>query len=141
MSFNYDGDPAATTITQVRFLIGDTTDEGHVAEDEEIEWALTQESDVWFAAALVADAVGNKHAQYPTSEMISETNITWGESAQRFYALAEKLRNQRRMSTPGAPWVGGYSKEQKRDEESDLDREELVSPKGVHDNTIDPVIG
>lgn len=128
MSFTYKGDPSASAVDAVRFLLGDTNEETHVFEDEEIEWALTQETDYWFAAAICADAAVAKYALMPTSQTIGETSITYGERTTKYNLLAFNLRNNRRQGAV-APWGSGWSKSSKSTFESDDDREEIVAKK------------
>lgn len=133
MSFNYSGDPSASDLDAVRYLMGDTVSTGHVAADEEILWCLSQESDLWFAAAMACEAVSAKYASQPTSKMIGETQVTYGELSGKWNNQAATLRAQRRSGAFDV-FAGGIYSSQKEEEEQDTDREELAVTKGVHDN-------
>lgn len=62
MAATYEPNPAAATDRdRVRFLIGDTDTSDAQIEDEEIEWLLTEEENVYLAAAR---ALSGLHARW-----------------------------------------------------------------------------
>lgn len=128
MTFTYSGDPSASTVEQVRFLLQDTTTPGHKFEDEEITWMLTEEPDPWFCAAALADQLVSKYSGQAQSKTIGETSVTYGDLTMKYQGLAQSLRNTRRQR-PVAPYAGGISKADKETVEQDDDREELVAKK------------
>ena len=42
MSFSYSGDPLSSPVDECRFLIGDTDENDHIMQDEEIEYLISQ---------------------------------------------------------------------------------------------------
>lgn len=128
MGFSYHGDPSDSDVDAVRFLLGDTDPDEYELEDEEISWTLTQESDVFFAAALCADSLATKFGSYPTSQTIGETSVTYGEQVAKYAAQAASLRNTRRQMAV-EPYASGWSVSGKEGVEANSDREELVAKK------------
>ena len=128
MSFNYLNDPSASPVDAVRFLLGDTDKDSFLFHDEELAWALTQDSNEWFAAAMVAETAAASYATKPSSKSIGETSITYGEASGRFHELASRLRTTARM-VPVEPWASGWSKAAKESIESNDDREVIVAHK------------
>jgi len=57
MSWTYSGDPSASDLDMVRWLIGDTDERNQEQSDEEITAALTMGSSVIGAAVLALDAL------------------------------------------------------------------------------------
>ena len=57
MSWSYSGDPSASPKDAVRFLVGDTQEGVPLAQNEEIEWVLTQYKNIYAAAAQVAISI------------------------------------------------------------------------------------
>lgn len=57
MSWSYSGDPSASDLDMVRWLIGDTDERNQEQSDEEIAAALTMGSTVIGAAVLALDAL------------------------------------------------------------------------------------
>lgn len=126
MSFNYKGDPSTSNIDAVRFLLGDVDEDSYEFEDEEISWGLTQETDIWFAAALLADTRVAKYSGQPTSKTIGETSVTYGDRTMKFTSLASQLRSSRRQMAV-TPWAGGWKKSQKDAMDADDDRRAFVA--------------
>lgn len=68
MTWTYDGDPAGDRKDEVRFLVGDTTEATALAQDEEIEYLLSQHvpkenKPAWLAAAATCDAIAGRFAR------------------------------------------------------------------------------
>ena len=133
MAQTYEVENLATDETfQVRFLIGDTnTAAGMVLEDEEIDWLLSTEANVYMAAAAAADMIvtkidgstGTGGTVGPiTRKRIGQTDISYfnGRTSEQYASLASSLRA--RGGTHQMPFAGGISATDKLTRELDLDR-------------------
>ena len=124
----------STDKDRVRWLIGDTSnaDATEFSKDEEIQWALTQEANIYMAAASVAMAIYRKSREGGVQELkVGETRIRY-DRAMEFRALAEDLRA--RGSPYKNPTAGGV---EKSDTESMEEDTSLIQPSfgvGMLDN-------
>lgn len=81
MSWSYDPSAIEKGLNFVRLMVGDTDTSDQQISDEEINAFLTIESDVWCAAAVVAETISAKYARYGATA-----------EAERFRMLADLLR-------------------------------------------------
>jgi hypothetical protein len=66
---------------RVRFLIGDSDTGDLILEDEEIEWLLTTEHNVWMAAAEAADKAASRLRRLGIQDLkVGETRIRYDRS-------------------------------------------------------------
>jgi hypothetical protein len=129
---------------KVRFLTGDRFDGKMILEDEEIEWLLTQEANIYRAAAAACDQlavaiagsittasgagpisrkkVGNLELQYATGS---------GRTAKDYEGLAKMLRA--RGSGRNVPFAGGISVADKEARATDEDRPSDAFARGQFD--------
>ena len=122
----------STSKDRVRWLIGDTDTDNEYAKDEEIQWALTQEKNVYMAAAAVAMAIYRKNREGGVQELtVGETKIKY-DRAMEFRALAEDLRM--RGSTYKVPSAGGVYEDDRETYEEDTDLIQPAFGVGMHDN-------
>jgi hypothetical protein len=127
MSFSYSGDPSASDLDAVRFLIQDTTTPGEFLQDEEITWLLTQEVNIYTSAAAGALLLAGRSHNVKTKK-VGDLSITFG--SEMWTALAEWLRG--RGYGYRIPTAGGISISDKRTIEQDDD---AVAPdffRGLH---------
>lgn len=122
MTWSYTGDPSTDDKDAVRFLIGDTVESEKLVEDEEIAWAVTEWSDVYLAAASIADSVAT---QYAVEGSVSADGMSFSgtDVGKSFAARATQLRKMsgwRRQASE--PYVGGISwaERVKSDQDTDL---------------------
>jgi hypothetical protein len=97
MTWSYSGDPSASDLDTVRFLLQDTTTADQLMSDEEIQfvidsWADRVGSNYW-AAAMCADNVAAKFAR---EVAVSGDGVTVAVEAlqDKYAALALSLRAQ-----------------------------------------------
>jgi hypothetical protein len=138
MTWSYD---SALTLSkdQVRFLIGDTTQSDPLVQDEEINWALSVEGNVFSAAALVATTLASTFAG-KVEKAVGDLKIRYGDQYNNYLVLAKQLRARvtldARAMSAGAESVS--------DKEVDELNTGLVQPffrRETHDSTaqtIDP---
>lgn len=89
MSFTYNSAALSTTLNRLRFLIQDTTDDGHFFEDAELTFAAEQEANIYRVAADLCRTIAAKLAKTPTLEE-STIQFDANKSANVYLELAEK---------------------------------------------------
>lgn len=124
---------ASSPLFQVRLHTGDNVTGKMIMDDAEITFYLSQEANVYMAAATVADQLALRIATSATStdgkgpvskKKIGGTEITYatasGRSAKDFEALSKALRARGR--THQIPYAGGISVADKDVRRQDTDR-------------------
>ena len=127
--WHYSGDPSTSNRDNVRFRVGDTDITDGLVSDEEIDFALTESSSVYAAAAFVCDHIAarfSREADKSVSASVGQS-VTHhlSQRAAAFRALAKALRQEGSAATVGAPYCGGISIADKADNEEDSD---IVQP-------------
>lgn len=134
--FTYTGNPADSDKDAVRFLIQDTDPDDYFVEDEEITFALAEETNIYRAAALVAERIAAKFARKPGSYVRGRIEVRNSTISEQFQALADRLRNQgtgvSTLSSLSA-FAGGISVADKESTETDTDRVEPAFRMGQFD--------
>lgn len=115
MAWTYSGNPAASTSDTVRFLVGDTQSADPLTTDEEIAWALSQNSDsAYAAAAWVAKAISAYFARLAESTEIGPIKINYGKRADTYEKKAADLESRVNAQFNSIiPYAGGISKTDK----------------------------
>ena len=93
MTWTYSGDPATSDLDKVRFLVFDTDTNEQLINNEEIAWLLTEQTNVYMAAANAAEVIAAKFAKDITRNAVG-LSASVGSRAQFYLELAEKLRAQ-----------------------------------------------
>ncbi len=129
MACSYDAS-LPTDKDQVRFLLQDTDCTQNIFEDEEIAWVLTQEANIYMAAACLLDTAVNQSSGSLSSKKVGDLSLSFGlaETRQRIKDLRAKGRS--RYELPSMP---AQFREEKRSHREDTD---LVPPqftKEMHD--------
>jgi hypothetical protein len=110
---------ALSNASKVRIYVGDTDPANQILDDEQIAFALEEDSSVRGAAALAAEwiaALFSKKADMSTGDM----SISYSQKATQFLALATRLRS--RSAESALPYAGGISQTSKAAREADTDR-------------------
>lgn len=103
MTFTYNGDPSASDVEQIRFLVGDTVETTFSLTDAEIQFLAERfrSSDgtlrPYAAAAAVAETLSTKFARGAIkSKAVGDLRLEWdyNASAKSYLELADRLRNQ-----------------------------------------------
>lgn len=90
MTWSYSGNPASSSLDEVRFLIGDTDTNNQLTTNEAITWALAQTPNTYDAAALVANSIAAVYAKQ-MSKTVGPLTIRYAERRDAYYALAKSL--------------------------------------------------
>lgn len=123
MSFSYSGDPSTSDKDHVRFILQDTNSTFPLLQDEEINFLITQEGDVFQAAAIGAERIAAFFARR-TDIKIGDYSESAAKYFEHYTKLAKKLKADA-MRRLVVPYVGGLSKDEKETDEQDQD---LVQP-------------
>jgi len=96
----YSGDPADSTLDQVRFLVRDTSDP-FVFTDAEVEWALGERGNPYLAGALLAWRLYQQTLeQAGVEKQVGDLRIARrdsGVASQNWGALARQLEREGAM--------------------------------------------
>lgn len=135
MTWTYDGNPdAGSTATAderrdaVRLILGDTDAADEQVTDEEIAFALDEESNnVYTAAILLCNSLVAKYARLVNLKF-SDVSVNYEAKHKNYVALANRLRNQAaaRGLNIGDPKAGGIKESIMDSVEEDSDRVEPI---------------
>jgi hypothetical protein len=133
MTWTYSGDPASSDRDKVRFLVFDTDATEQLISDEEVLWLISEQSNVYMAAANAAEAIAAKFAKDLNRSAVG-LSASPGNRGAFYLELADKLRAQ--ISTTnrhGDIFVGGLSLDKKADLDADPDNVQPAFKVGMFD--------
>jgi len=90
MSWNYSGRPADSDRDHVRFLVGDTDAEEPFVQDEEIAFAVANQTSLKLSAALVLRALAAKYSRQVTNK-VGDVSSNCSDVAKAFRDRADEL--------------------------------------------------
>lgn len=131
MSCSYSGDPAASDNDAVRFLLQDTDCTSNIFEDEEIAWVLTQEANIYMAAACLLDTAINTSSGSLQSKKVGDLSLAFGLSETRQRITDLRMKGKSRYELPSMP---AQFRDAKRELREDVDRVPPQFFKKIHDN-------
>lgn len=105
MVATYSGDPASSTLDEVRFLIGDTTVTDALFQNDEITYLLTGRTPRQ-AAIAACQTLARRFARLPGSRSIGEVSISYGDLSKRYAELALAMKNET-SSFAATPYLSG----------------------------------
>lgn len=120
-------------IDQVRFLSGDTNENSHFIEDEEITFALTQEGNVRGAAALLLEHLAGRFSS-AADKSVGPFRLSYSSRAKSYADRASALR-QRGITIFAVPSAGGISIDGKSSRQADTDRVRPAFTRDMMENT------
>lgn len=129
MSWSYNT-ALSDTKDQVRLLIGDTTSTDQQLQDEEINFYLSTEANVYMAAAACATALATKYVR-KADKQVGDLKISWKGTAQSYTDMAKSLRNKGR--THQVPSAGGISVSDSEAAENNTGLRHNAIRRGMHD--------
>lgn len=98
--WSYSGDPAASPIDAVRFLIGDTDDKDQQLQDEEIQYLIDIHVDPHTSAQAAARALAAKFARLADKE-VGDLKLKLSQKAQNYATLVSTIAGNMASSTTG----------------------------------------
>lgn len=131
-TYTYTGDPTNQTRDAVRFLIGDTDNTAWKTTDEEIAFALAEEPNIYFAAAMCAKTIGARFATL-VDKSVGDLKISYGQRQSQYRDLARDLE-RRGAARVGSIFATGISRAEVQTEKTDTDRLSPAFEVGMHDN-------
>lgn len=134
MAWTYSGNPSASGLDKVRFLIQDTDSADQQLSDAEIKSMLTDASqNAYIAAIKCCQALVSKYTRR-ADKSVGDLSISFSQISKGYASLISTLREQASTSGSLAPaYAGGISRSDKLIDETDTD---LVKPsfrKGMND--------
>lgn len=126
MTVTFGNNPAGSNRDLVRILVNDTTG---MLSDESIDYFLSSEPSVWYAAAMCADTISGQLAQ---SGDLTVGDLSIRRQIVGWRSLASDLR--RRGSRGAVPFAGGISQTAKNTEQDATDRPPMPFRLGMHDD-------
>lgn len=100
MTWTYDPTNLGTStvaerLDTVRFLVGDTDTLDQQVQDEEIAFALEENSNnVYLSAAWVSRAIASKYARRVTTQLDGALSANYSDLAKQYMHLADQLEYQ-----------------------------------------------
>tara|TARA_R110000744_G_scaffold42497_7_gene95931 strand:+ start:196 stop:657 length:462 start_codon:yes stop_codon:yes gene_type:complete len=148
MTWTYNGDPASSALSAIRFLIGDTDTADQLVTDEEIAWLNTESGDtptsltaLYKASAAAARAIAAKFSRL-ADQSVGDLKVSMSQKAVGYDALARSLAAQAAADAGvPIPFAGGISVADKTNREADTDRVEPFFKTNQFSNTTDPGAG
>ncbi len=126
MTVTFTNNPAGSNRDLIRILVHDTTGQ---LSDETINYFLTSEPSVWYAAAMCCDTLAAEHGGRTS---LTVGDLTVGYSAAEYKSLARNYRT--RGSLAAVPFAGGIRESDKDTEATDTDRVPHAFSIGMHDD-------
>lgn len=108
MTWTYSGNPGASTLDEVRFLIQDTDTDDQLLSNEEINYLITAYGDAYGAAvAAVVALIAVASRAVEESKKVADLQLTRkaGARLQQWEALKRHLEAERFRRFPAAPVV------------------------------------
>ncbi|MDE2099058.1 MAG: hypothetical protein KGL39_17525 [Patescibacteria group bacterium] len=133
MAWTYDLTQLATSPKdQVRLEISDVDIDNQLMQDEEIAQMLTEEADMYGAAARCCEILSRRFAGKADIRLGRSLNIIYSEMAKGYAEQARRLRAK--SMGRNAPYVGGMSEAEKIANRQETDRTKSTFRKGQFSN-------
>lgn len=129
MGQTYSGNPESSDRDKVRFLARDTTSGAMTLNDEEVDWLLTQEANVFMAAAAAVELIANRHVGI-ASKSVGGLSLSYSQASASEYARTLRLRGRSYQ----VPTAGGISIAANEIDATDTDRPTPDFRRGMHDH-------
>lgn len=97
MTWSYSEDTLNTTtatgkLNTIRLLVGDTDETDQLVQDEEINFALTQSDNVYYAASWVANVIAAKFSRKVSTELDGQLRADYSDLSKQYRSLSGSLR-------------------------------------------------
>jgi hypothetical protein len=126
-----------TDLDKVRLEIGDTDSTAQLLADDEINYLITQERNLWSASARCCEVISRNFLRKADVRIgRGGTTLTYSVAAKQYAEMATAFR--KRANGMNAPWSGGRSIDDKNTLASD---DSLVQPLFTKGQFADPWTG
>ena len=108
MTWTYSGNPGASTLDEVRFLIQDTDINDQQLQNEEINYLITAYGDPYGAAVAACSALLARLASLSSeSKKVGDVSLTrvYGMAVAKYETMINYLERERVRRVPAAPVV------------------------------------
>lgn len=108
MTWTYSGNPGASLLDEVRFLIQDTDTTNQQLQDEELSYLIGSYGDPYSAAvAAVSALIGRLASLSSESKKVGDLSLTrvYGMQTAKYEAMIKYLERERFRRYPAAPIV------------------------------------
>lgn len=109
MSWNYSGNPSKSKKDAIRYIVGDTVEDEGFVQDEEIEYALDMTSNIYSAAAMVADNLSRFFATQAEQIKVGPLVELYSHRSERYAKVASKLEAKASKSSTISFVCGGVT--------------------------------
>ena len=127
--FSYNDSDLSTDLNKVRRLIGDVNSTAGLFSDEEIEFFISEEANIYGAAAVACESLSAKFAS-GVSKTVGKLKINLQQKFDHYEKLSETFKTKSKTKGGIQLFAGGISQAQKDSEESNTDR---VAPSFARD--------
>jgi len=101
-----------TDLDKVRLEVGDTDSTAQLLADDEINYLITQERNLWGAAARCCEVISRNFLRKADVRIgRGGTTLTYSVAAKQYAEMATAFR--KRANGMNAPWAGGRSVDEK----------------------------
>lgn len=99
-----------TTLDQVRFLTGDTSNSAatELLADGEVTWLLSQETNVYRAASVAAESIAAKFSRLADTS-VGDVSVSNSQKVSHYKDLAKRLALKATKRGSAAAFAGGIS--------------------------------
>ena len=125
-NWNYSGDPNSSELDRVRFEIGDTDENWPLLNDDEIQYAIDKEANLYTAAARCCEAIASKFSR-EADYSLGPKSVSSSQRAESYRAKARELRHK---GIAGF-YVGGVSKKDEKKDRLDPDKKRPAFERGM----------
>lgn len=129
MAATFTNRPANSNRDLIRILVHDTDTANAKLSDETIDYYLSSEPSVWYAAALAAETIAG---QYSAQGTLTVGDLSIQRQVSEYRGLSKQLRM--RGARGAVPFAGGIKISDKDTEEDDTDRVAPSFKIGLHDD-------
>lgn len=102
----YSGDPSASDLDAVRFLIGDTDVSNLILTDSEVNFLLTEEGNKYSAASRAALSMAATFGR-KADKSVGDLSIRYSDRRQHYLELATKLADHASMKGSALTGITG----------------------------------
>lgn len=135
MTWEWSGDPTTSSKDAVRFLLDDIDESNQKMSDEGLLWLLSQESNIYLAAALACDTLAARYRALVQSKSVGGLSISYGDRAAQYAEQAATLRARgTEMSAIPVPISTAQSLDEKDARAANLDLNLTETTLGMDDN-------
>jgi len=121
VTFTYNSTGLSSdTTSQVRLLIRDNSSGSYEFEDEELDWLVSDNPNVYYAAAVACETLASKYSSY-ANKQVGDLKISYRNQSAEYLSLARALRRKGAISA-FTPYAGGISVSDKDSYEADTNR-------------------